>query len=142
MSPKHLIISIVIIVLFLLSSCADHIVESTPSIDETIIQVPVSTTFTEIQSNVFNKSCAFSGCHVSGSIAPDLSNNSYDRIVGKPGSTGLNYIEPNNPTQSYLLKKILGEGISGSGMPIRSSPLSQSVIDSITTWINDGAKNN
>jgi len=141
-STKLQIVYVIFILTFILYSCADHIVESTASIDEEIIQDPVSTTFTEIQTNVFTKSCALSGCHVSGLVAPDLSNNSYDRIVSKPSSSGLNYIEPNNPTQSYLLKKIIGEGISGSRMPISSSPLSQSVIDSITTWINDGAKNN
>lgn len=123
-------------------SCGDSIVESTPSIDEKINQAPVATTFNQIQSNVFDKSCALSGCHVSGVVSPDLSNNSYSNIVGQPSSSGLNYIEPNNPAQSYLLNKIIGQGISGSRMPISASPLSQSVVDSIITWINNGAKNN
>lgn len=131
-----------LMLIFLLSACAENIVESTTSIDEKLNQEPLSTTFAEIQSNVFNKSCALSGCHVSGVVSPDLSDNAYTRIVHKPSSGGLNYIEPNNPEQSYLLKKIIGQGISGSRMPLSSAPLSQSVIDSITIWINDGAKNN
>lgn len=135
-------IVILFITIYLFSSCADSIVESTPTIDETDNQNPISTTFTSIQTNVLNKSCALSGCHVSGIVAPDLSGNSYNRIVSKVGSTGLNYIEPNNPDNSYLLRKIIGQNISGSRMPRGASPLSQSVVDSISSWINDGAKNN
>lgn len=125
------------------TNCADQIVESTASIDEKEDPQIVSATFTNIQNDILNKSCAFSGCHVSGSVNPNLSGNSYSNIVNKQSSTGMNYIKPNDPTNSYLLKKLIGSsGINGSRMPLNSSPLSQDKIDIITEWINDGAKNN
>ena len=129
--------------LLLFTNCAEEIVESTPSIDEKEEAQIVSATFTNIQNDILNKSCAFSGCHSSGSVNPNLSGNSYSNLVNKQSSTGMDYIKPNDPTNSYLLKKLLGSGgIQGARMPLNSSPLSQDKIDSITEWINDGAKNN
>ncbi|MCW8849213.1 MAG: hypothetical protein OQJ81_04475, partial [Melioribacteraceae bacterium] len=126
-----------------LTNCSDSIVESTPSIDEKVEPQLESPTFTNIQKEILNKSCAFSGCHVSGSVNPNLAGNSYDIIVNKKSSTGMDYIKPNDPDNSYILQKILGSnGIQGSRMPLNSSSLSQDKIDVITEWINDGAKNN
>ena len=126
-----------------LTFCSDSIVESTPSIDEKVEPKIESATFTSIQTEILNKSCAFSGCHVSGSVNPNLSGNSYANIVSKKSSTGMDYIKPNDPNNSYLLQKILGSSvINGSRMPLNSSPLSQEKINVITEWINDGAKNN
>lgn len=126
-----------------LTFCSDSIVESTPSIDEKVEPKIESATFTSIQTEILNKSCAFSGCHVSGSVNPNLSGNSYSILVNKKSSTGMDYIKPNDPNNSYLLQKILGSSvINGSRMPLNSSPLSQEKINVITEWINDGAKNN
>lgn len=126
-----------------LTFCADSIIESTPSIDEKEDSQIVSATFTNIQNDILSKSCAFSGCHSSGSVNPNLSGNSYSNIVNKKSSTGMDYVKPNDPGNSYLLQKIIGSnGIQGSRMPLNSSPLSQDKIDIITEWINDGAKNN
>ena len=126
-----------------LTFCSDSIVESTPSIDEKVEPIIEFATFTSIQEEILNKSCAFSGCHVSGSVNPNLSGNSYVNIVSKKSSTGMDYIKPNDPNNSYLLQKIIGSsGINGSRMPRNSSPLSQEKINVITEWINDGAKNN
>lgn len=126
-----------------LTFCSDSIVESTPSIDEKTDPKIESATFTNIQEEILNKSCAFSGCHASGSVNPNLSGNSYVNIVNKKSSTGMDYIKPNDPNNSYLLQKIIGaNGINGSRMPLNSSPLSQDKIDILTEWINEGAKNN
>ena len=126
-----------------LTFCSDSIVESTPSIDEKVEPKIESATFTSIQTEILNKSCAFSGCHVSGSVNPNLSGNSYSILVNKKSSTGMDYIKPNDPNNSYLLQKLLGSSvINGSRMPLNSSPLSQEKINVITEWINDGAKNN
>lgn len=122
--------------------CSDSIVESTPSIDEEKEQIDLAPTFSEIQTNILNQSCAFSGCHASGSVSPDLSGNSYSNIVSKQSSKGLNFIEPNDPENSYLLQKVLGtSSISGSRMPLNNSALSQEKIDALIEWINNGAKN-
>ncbi len=136
-------IYLLIILSFLAISCSDSIVESVQSIDENEEKVDVSPTFTDIQQNIFNQSCAFSGCHVSGSISPDLSGNSYNNIVNKVSSTGMSYVKPNDPDNSYLLLKMLGSGgISGSRMPLSASPVPQNQIDAFIQWINEGAPNN
>ena len=122
--------------------CADHIIESAPSIDEQNNEDLLASTFSEIQTNVFNKSCALGACH-GGVVMPDLSANSYSRIVNKPSSMGMDYVEPNDPNNSYLFLKITGDSsISGERMPRNSSALSQSTIDSIRKWIENGAQNN
>lgn len=132
-----------LIIAFLFVSCADQIVESTDSIDEKNEEIPVVAKFSDIQENIFNQSCAFSGCHSSGSVSPDLSGYSYSNIVNRSSSIGIDYIEPNDPANSYLLQKVIGSSlINGSRMPLSSSPLSQSQIDAITEWINNGAINN
>jgi len=141
-NDKKLLFALMIFFLSFATACSDSIVENTPSIDDENKGSTISTTFSAIQKNVLNKSCAVSGCHVSGVVTPDLSGNSYKNIVNAPSSRELNYIEPNKPNQSYLLQKILGEKISGSRMPIGASPLPLNVVDSITAWIYDGAKNN
>lgn len=132
-----------LIITFLLASCADQIVESTDSIDEGNEEIMVVAKFSDIQENIFNQSCAFSGCHVGGSVSPDLSGNSFSKIVNQRSSAGIDYIEPNDPGNSYLLQKIIGSNsINGSRMPLSSAPLSQSQIDVVTEWINSGAPNN
>ena len=124
-------------------ACSEHIVESTPSIDKEKEDIIIAPKFSEIQTNIFNQSCALSGCHVSGSVSPNLSGNSYSNIFNKTSSTGKDYIEPNDPSNSYLLQKVIGgSGIRGSRMPLSSSSLSQSQIDALIDWINDGAQNN
>lgn len=132
----------ILVLLIILSNCSDSIVESTPSITDEKEVTKVAAKFSEIQTEIFDQSCAFSGCH-SGSVNPDLSGNSYTNIVNKQSSTGMSYIKPNDPDNSYLLQKILGSsGISGSRMPAGSSPLSHEQIDALIEWINDGAQNN
>ena len=98
--------------------------------------------FSAIQDSVFTESCASSSCH-GGLIAPDLSPGSaYNNIVNKPGSAGDDYIEPGNPVQSYLFRKLTGENINGSRMPDGLPPLDPVVLDSIRQWILNGAQNN
>ena len=135
--------SIICLLLFGLTVCSDNIVESTPAIDENEDIIEPSPRFKFVQQDIFNVSCAFSGCHVSGSQSPNLSGNAYSIIVNKQSSTGMNYITPSDPGNSYLLKKVLGSsGINGSRMPLNGSALSQEKIDLLTQWIQAGALDN
>jgi len=102
----------------------------------------VKATFSSIQQNVFSKSCAFSSCHA-GSVSPTLSaGNAYGNIVNRISSVGKAYIKPSDLDNSYLLLKLKGQNISGARMPRNANPLTQSVIDSISLWIQNGAQNN
>ena len=137
---KIIIITVLTIILF--PACVDSIVTNVPSIDEKGSSVKIKATFSDIQKNIFNKTCAVSGCHA-GSVNPDLSDNSYNNIVNKQSSSGNPYIKPFDPANSYLLQKVLDSTkINGSRMPLNNPPLSNEEINTIITWIKNGAKNN
>jgi len=124
------------------TGCADQIVEFTPSILDDQPENVVNARFSDIQTKVFNTSCALSGCHA-GAVSPNLSaGEAYAAIVNRPSGQGGDYIEPGEPTNSYLFLKVLGSNISGQRMPRGAAPLSSAVLDSIRLWIENGALNN
>lgn len=108
-------------------------------------QEPAATAaeFAAIQVNVFNPSCAIGGCH-DGSESPNLSEGvAYNSIVNRGSSqSNLNLIEPGDPDNSYLYRKLVGGNISGGIMPRGQNRLSTAITDSIKVWIEDGALNN
>lgn len=73
---------------------------------------------------------------------------SYRNLVGaRSTQVTLNRVEPGNSFDSYLLHKLDGTqaqvGGMGSGMPLVEgihSPLDTQLIDTIRTWIANGAK--
>lgn len=102
-------------------------------------------TLASIQSNIFNLSCALSGCHT-GSNAPeglDLSaGNARGNLVSIESTEVPDFlrVDPGNADESYLIMKLEGDSrISGSRMPLGRSPLSSSQIAVIRTWIDEGA---
>ena len=105
-------------------------------------------TFSQIQTEIFNPSCALAGCH-SGSGSPegmDLdAGESYDNIVNVPAAqdSTKDRIEPRDPDNSYLINKVRGDGgISGARMPPAGGALSAAKIDMLEKWVEAGAKNN
>jgi hypothetical protein len=98
-------------------------------------------TFSSIQTEVFSSTCALSGCH-GGSQDPNLSaGQAYNNLVNKAssGNPSMMRVKPGESNNSYLIKKITGDGTSR--MP-PGGQLSQAKIDSISLWINNGALNN
>ena len=81
--------------------CSDNIVESVPSIDEKDGGLKILPKFSEIQEKIFTPSCATSGCHSSGGISPILEDNSYQNIVNKTSSPGIDYIEKQSNGSSF-----------------------------------------
>lgn len=100
-------------------------------------------TFTFMQQEVFNPSCALSGCHA-GSQRPDLrAGNALANIVDVASSRGTPYITAGDPDNSYLYLKVSGaSGISGGRMPRGRPALSSAVLDAMREWIESGAPNN
>ena len=109
-------------------------------------------TLSQLQAQVFTPIC--SGCHTGiGSALPGVQNltagHTYGSIVGVPSieQPSLLRIKPNDPNNSYLIRKIEGApGISGSRMPFgcgsSSNPcLDQTTINQIIEWVNEGAPN-
>ena len=122
-------------------SCKDGIVTQAPTVFDGSNGATVLATYSSIRDNVLQPSCGVSGCH-GGSYFPNLSGNSYNNIVNVTSSAGIPYIKPGNASDSYLLRKLKGENIYGAKMPYGLPALSQGIIDSIETWINNGAQNN
>jgi hypothetical protein len=52
-------------------------------------------------------------------------------------------VEPGNPDDSYLIRKLEGgPNISGGQMPLGGPALDQATINQIRDWITAGAQNN
>ncbi len=103
----------------------------------------LTATFQSIQDNILSVQCEF--CHT-GATAPrglrlDPAN-SFALLVGVPSSQqpALQRVEPGNPDDSYLIRKLEGDPtISGAQMPLTLPALPQSDIDVVRQWITDGA---
>ena len=98
--------------------------------------------FSKIQDDLFTKSCALSGCH-SGTISPDLrTGNSYAQLVSVASSAqpSMFRVKPGDSDNSYLIKKLNGDGTSRMPPPPRPA-IDAVLIDSVRAWIDRGAKN-
>jgi hypothetical protein len=104
-------------------------------------------TFTAVQTQIFDASCAFSGCHGGSSPAQGLdlsSGMAYGNIVNIASSQqpSIDRIEPNDPEGSYLYLKVIDDpSINGSRMPRGAPALAQELLDLLRDWIERGAPN-
>jgi len=92
----------------------------------------------DVQSQVFNGSCALSGCH-NGATFPNLSSGvAFDAIVSVSSNQSSKLlIAPGSVSGSYLIDKIDGTG-GGSSMPIGGS-LTSTQKDLVRSWVSEGA---
>ena len=111
-------------------------------------QMGSNATFTRVQEEIFNPSCALSGCHSAGFGAQGLvlaEGQAYNNIVTVPSTEqpARDLVEPGDPDNSYLYLKVIGDSsIDGLQMPRLRTPLSQALQDLLRDWIADGAQNN
>lgn len=101
-------------------------------------------TLASIQKYVFKPNCAVAGCH--GGSNPihgwDLRTEaaSYNTLVYRKShiepDSGLNLVEPGDPDNSFLIRKLEGTA-NTPGMPMALPKLPQSQIDVIRQWISD-----
>ena len=116
---------------------------------ETEIDAGEPVTLATIQP-IFTQNCALSGCHVGASalMGLDLSDGqAYANLVEQQSleAPSLPLVSPFNPDSSYLVMKLEGSPQIATGtlvMPIGRSPLDQEVINTIRTWIAEGALEN
>ena len=104
--------------------------------------VPLAATLESIQVNLFDASCTL--CH-SGAAAPlglrlDAGN-SFTNLVGVPSAQvgSLLRVDPGDPDNSYLIRKLEGTASEGQLMPLGGPPIPQATIDFVRQWISDGA---
>lgn len=109
---------------FGLSSCYRDVI--LPTVETT--QPPQYVSFSNDLQPIFTKDCALSGCHVSGSQTPYLSEGlAYQQLTG-------GYVNTVIPTQSILYQMINGD----MEVHIPSATDRQKIYD----WIRNGAPNN
>lgn len=99
-----------------------------------------------IQEQVFDKSCAFTGCHAGTTPTGgmDLSNGkSYSSLVDVESNLNPNFkrVEPGNSSNSYLIKMMRNNGEGTRQMP-PSGMLDESLIIYVEKWIDEGAEDN
>ncbi|MCB0583719.1 MAG: hypothetical protein KDD06_00080 [Phaeodactylibacter sp.] len=81
----------------------------------------------------FNKSCNTSGCHNTGSFAPDLSpENAYGALFAG------NYIDTLTPESSELMQWLLGN----RNIDMPPTGPDEELNKKVLTWITQGAKDN
>ena len=90
--------------------------------------------------------CALSGCHDGNNAANGLdlrADSAWRSIVGVASGQDAfrDLVEPFDPDASYLLAKILGDGILNR-MPLGQPPLDEPTTAAIRRWIEEGAAKN
>lgn len=98
-------------------------------------------TFSVVSQEVFEPVCG--SCHLNGSKSGELDLSEYANIVNVPSTEQAQFVlvKPNDPGQSYLYMKIIGDSrISGSSMPL-VGVITQDKKDLIRSWIEAGAPN-
>lgn len=133
------ILILISLALFALS-CSDGIVSECP---DDIKPTKLRATFSSIQVEIFDKSCATVGCHTAPIPASGLNLSagvSYNNTVNKLAFGDTKYIEPGDAEASWLFQRV-NSSSSGSVMP-PTGKLPQYMIDSLRVWIDTGALNN
>lgn len=108
------------------------------------LPLPLAPTLAALQVNVFDRSCALSGCHA-GSTAPlglrlDAGF-SYAQLVGRASVERPDRLRvaPGSPDASYLVQKVEGVATVGGRMPLNLPPLGADAVAALRAWIAAGA---
>ncbi|MBI2060141.1 MAG: hypothetical protein HYT87_10250 [Nitrospirae bacterium] len=134
---------VMILVTASLAACGDAY-EGTDSSPCTVVEA----SFGVIQSEVFSKSCAFSGCHGRGSKNAGLNLDAnggdvYENLVGVDSTeVTLKRVAAGDPENSYLVKKLEGKDIVEGRMPLTGAKLPSCKIQAVRDWIAAGAPKN
>jgi hypothetical protein len=137
---------LICVLLLLLSACAGNGEGLDEPDEEPSVPPPQEApTFSDIQTMIFIPICV---CHVGAAAPQGLvldTADSIDMLVNIPSAEVLDLfrVEPGNPDDSYLVRKLEGgPGIVGSQMPLGGPPLDQDLIDRVREWILAGALDN
>jgi hypothetical protein len=142
LSTKNILKELVILLFVLtIAACSDSI-NSEP--EENNNEAPA--TFSKIQEQIFDKSCAFAGCHAGSSPPAGLNLTkgiSYTNLVNVTSFLNSNYkrVEPGNSSNSFIIKMLRNTGEGSRQMP-PSGKLNEDLLQLIENWINEGAENN
>jgi hypothetical protein len=103
-------------------------------------------TLTRLQTEIFTPTCGAIGCHDRLGQQEQLilaAGQAYANIVSRPSveNSAVLRIAPNDPSNSYLYRKITGTGITGDRMPQGGPYLTDAQMKLVRDWIRRGAPN-
>ena len=127
---KSLLIHIIIFagVVFFTSCASDKKIEPT-------CNIPAIVSFGNDIIPIFETRCALPGCHIQSHPTLDL-----QTPVAFQNLLDVNEIDLQTPTNSKIYRRITG--ITPPQMPLGNEPLSNCQMETILTWIQQGATNN
>lgn len=127
-------------------SCADFTgaIDPTHGLPDLVVENPV---FLRDIVPIFERRCAFGGCHSPGSAQAGLvltRDVAHQMLVGQPSRLRPTEVRvvPSNSASSWLMTMISEEQAPRGGfsrMPLGSSPLTPNQIATIANWIDRGA---
>ena len=119
-----------------LSACQNNV------IDNSAIVVVEMVSFSEDVLPIFLATCGGAGCHVNESVnGVELTN--YQTTLNSTAETyNTSLVIPGNVAGSPLVEKIRANPAFGVRMPDGAPPLSTTQIETISTWVEEGAQNN
>lgn len=141
--------AIIVALLASISGCGNDEPSAPTTTADTTITSSTST-FKLLQTELFAKSCAISGCHAGGTPTGGLSLESavaWKNLVGMApenvaaATEGLQRVMPGQPERSFLLMKLRGQlgPDHGARMPLGSAALDSGTLEFIRQWIAAGA---
>ncbi len=133
-------VTITLALLVLISGCASELLDNTGG-DPPDSNIPDVSYSTDVQP-VLTASCGGSFCHINGA-AGNVQLNSFSNATSSVGAQyGSAIILPGDSSTSPLMDKLQSSPRLGSRMPLGRSPLSETEITMIASWIDDGALDN
>jgi len=140
MKKINILLASLIVTFVLILGCSEESTTEPPA----NTPAPLSK-LSDIQSKVFNTSCALSGCHGSTNNQANLlltEGNSFSNLVNVQSVLFPQFkrVVPDSSSKSLIIKILKGE--VSPRMPFNREPLSAATIDSIAKWIDNGALNN
>lgn len=136
---KNLSLLLVFLGLIVCLACTSNTEDLVSAPNEGEEENPITeVSYTNDVQPIFNGTCT--GCHGSSG---GVNLTSFSKLMGSNGNNyGDDLVVPNNADESGLVDKLEPSPDHGSRMPIGGSPLTSTQIQTIRTWINEGASNN
>jgi hypothetical protein len=107
-------------------------------------QATIDPKLSVIQTEILDKSCAFSSCHGAGAVAPEMTaGKSRANLVDRASNfeAGKQLVVPGKPDESLLYLVLKGSVGQVNQMP-KGSKLDDAKVEAVRKWIADGALDN
>ncbi len=135
---QRLMTGFIIVVMFVFMGCGGSGGGMSGGGNDDQGQVPDQPSYAMHIQPIFNANCTFSGCHNDQDRANGLSLTSFQNLM-MGGNSGA-VVVPGDAENSIIVQRL--EGRITPRMPLNRPPLSDTQIQTIRRWIDQGALNN